>query len=94
MDEAKRMEYYGQAERILVEDAGGVFIYHTHVAGPAQALVQGPGAQFVGTGSLLGQPDHDDGHLYRKQRRGTGVLNRGCLTRNSALKKLDALTGR
>ena len=31
MDEAQRMAYYGQAERILVEDAGGVFIYHTHV---------------------------------------------------------------
>ncbi len=31
MDTAERMKFYGEAEKILVTDVGGVFIYHTHV---------------------------------------------------------------
>ncbi len=31
LEHEHRMRYYGEAERILVEDVGGVFIYHTHV---------------------------------------------------------------
>lgn len=31
MDQTLRMQYYADAERVLVEDVGGVFIYHTHI---------------------------------------------------------------
>jgi ABC-type oligopeptide transport system substrate-binding subunit len=30
MDQTRRMELYAEAEKALVEDVGGVFVYHTH----------------------------------------------------------------
>ena len=30
MEPTKRMAYYEEAEKVLVEDVGGVFVYHTH----------------------------------------------------------------
>lgn len=41
IDEEQRMQYYADAERILVEDVGGVFIYHTNILELRKPWVKG-----------------------------------------------------
>ena len=41
IDEEKRMEYYADAEHILVEEVGGVFIYHTNMLALRKPWVKG-----------------------------------------------------
>lgn len=41
MDQNLRMNLYAEAERVLVEDVGGVFIYHTHILELRKPWVKG-----------------------------------------------------
>lgn len=41
MDQAQRMQHYAEAEKVLAEDVGGMFIYHTHILELRKPWVKG-----------------------------------------------------
>ncbi|MBM3264014.1 MAG: peptide ABC transporter substrate-binding protein [candidate division Zixibacteria bacterium] len=54
IDQAKRMGYYAEAERALVEDVGGVFIYHTHALELRKPWVKGLNKNAFGSDMFWG----------------------------------------
>lgn len=54
IDQAERMTHYALAERALVEDVGGVFIYHTHVLELRKPWVKGLNKNVFGSDMFWG----------------------------------------